>query len=120
MREQPPSKAGNAQQLKSRRIASTVLCALLIAGIARVEPTAAVAQTTSPDLQPPVGMHTTSPLATRSAGIPLGSTEIATPGISPVAPSFGKARHRSDFSRRDILVFRVRHRPPTNVRLRYR
>jgi hypothetical protein len=92
MREQPPLKSRNAQQLRSRGIAATVLCASLMASIAWGEPTAAVAQTTLPDLQPPVGMRTTSPLATRStrpAGIPLGSTEIATPGVSPVAPSQG-------------------------------
>jgi hypothetical protein len=90
MREQPPSKSRNAQQLRSHRIASTVLCASLMAGITWAEPTVAIAQTTSPDLQPPVGMRTTSPLATRStrpAGIPLGSTEMATPGVSPVAPA---------------------------------
>jgi hypothetical protein len=92
MRKQPASKRRNAQQLRSCRIASTVLWVSLMAGIAWVEPTAAIAQTTSPDLQPPVGMGMTSPLATRStrpAGIPLGSTEIATPGVSPVAPSQG-------------------------------
>jgi hypothetical protein len=90
MLKSPVSKSRNVQKLRSRRIASTVLCASLMASIAWVEPTAAIAQTTLPDLQPPVGMRTTSPLATRStrpAGIPLGSTEIARPGVSPVAPS---------------------------------
>jgi hypothetical protein len=88
----PASKSRNVYKLRSRRIASTVLCASLMAGITWVEPPAAIAQTTLPDLQPPVGMRTTSPLATRStrpAGISLGSTEIATPGVSPVAPSQG-------------------------------
>jgi hypothetical protein len=90
MREQLSSKKRNAQQFRSRRIASTVLCAALMAGIAWVEPTAAIAQAAPANMQPPIGMRTTSPLATgstRPAGIPLGSTEIATPGISPVAPS---------------------------------
>ena len=86
------SKSRNAQRLRPREIASTVLCASLMAGIAWVQSTAAIAQTTSPGLQPPVGMRTTSPLAARSArkaGIPLDSTEIATPGISPIVPSRG-------------------------------
>jgi hypothetical protein len=89
MREPRSSKSRNGQRLRSRRVASTVLCASLIAGI---EPSVAIAQTSSSDLQPPVGMLTTSPLAprsTRPAGIPLGSTEIATPGVSPVAPTQG-------------------------------
>jgi hypothetical protein len=90
MRKRPCSKNRNWQQFGSRRIATMVLCAALMAGIAWVEPTAAIAQTTSPELQPPVRMRTTSPLATRStrpAGIPLGSTEMAIPGVSPVAPA---------------------------------
>lgn len=87
MREQ---KSGYAQQFRPRKFVSTVLRASLIAGIAWVGPTTAIAQGTSPDLQPTAAMRATSPLAaqsTRPAGIPLGSTEIATPGISPVAPS---------------------------------
>jgi hypothetical protein len=86
MPKQRPSKSRNAQQLRSRRLASTVLCASLMAGIACVPPTL-TAQTTSLDLQSPIGVRTTSSLATRPAGIPLGSTEIATVGVSPVAPS---------------------------------
>jgi hypothetical protein len=87
MREHLSSKSGNAQQCRSRRIASTVLCASLMAGIAWVEPTAAIAQAISSDMQPPAGMRTTSPPATRPEGISLGSSEIATPGISPAVPS---------------------------------
>jgi hypothetical protein len=52
-------------------------------------PAAAIAQTTVPGIQPPTGMLATSPLnpqSTRPVGIPLGSTEIATPGISPINP----------------------------------
>lgn len=92
MREQPVSKSRNAKQSRPRRIATAVLCASLMASIAWVEPTMAIAQALSSDMLPPVGMHMTSPLAARSAqraGIPLGSTEIATPGISPVVPSQG-------------------------------
>lgn len=92
MREQAASKSRNAKQFRPRRIASAVLCASLMAGIAWAEPTMAIAQAPSPDMLPPAGMHMTSPLAARSAqpaGIPLGSTEIATPGISPVVPSQG-------------------------------
>jgi hypothetical protein len=87
MRKQLASKNRYARHVRSRSIASTVLCASLMVGIASVEPTAACAQGISPDMQPSAGMHMTSPLATQSAGIPLGSTEIATPGISPVVPS---------------------------------
>lgn len=90
MRKQAASRGRNAQRFGSRRIVSTVLCASLMAGIAWGKPTWAVAQAASSDMGPPAGMLTTSPLATRStrpAGIPLGSTEIATPGVSPVAPS---------------------------------
>ena len=53
-------------------------------------PVAAVAQATVPGMQPPAGMLATSPLdlqATRPVGIPLGSTEITTPGISPINPA---------------------------------
>jgi len=56
---------------------------LLISGVA-------FAQTTMPGLQPPTGMLATSPLnpqSTRPVGIPLGSTEITTPGISPINPT---------------------------------
>jgi len=53
---------------------------------------AAIAQTTVPGMQPPTGMLATSPLnpqSTRPTGIPLGSTEITTPGISPINPVQG-------------------------------
>lgn len=89
MRTQIPWKRRDAPLLKSRGIASTILCAVLAAVIAWIEPTATIAQTTSLSEQPPVGMRTTSPLATQSADIPLGSTEITTRGISPINPSPG-------------------------------
>lgn len=53
------------------------------------------AQATTPGLQRPSDMDATSPLSFGSGstvslvGIPLGSTEIATPGISPAAPLSG-------------------------------
>ncbi|WP_453950144.1 hypothetical protein [Bradyrhizobium sp. USDA 377] len=55
-------------------------------------PAAANAQMTLPTTPPSVGMPATSPLnlgATRPEGIPLGSTEIATPGVSPINPLQG-------------------------------
>jgi hypothetical protein len=75
-------------QNRSHRLASIVLCTSLTAGI--VWPVSVTAQVTPSTPQPGIGMRATSPLATgsaRSTGIPLGSTEIATPGISPVSPS---------------------------------
>jgi len=64
--------------------------AMLVIGMLFLVPNAAVAQTTMPGMQPPAGMLATSPLnpqSTRPVGIPLGSTEITTPGISPVNPA---------------------------------
>jgi len=90
MRKPLSSKRRHAEQLRSCRIASTVLCASLLAFVVWIGPTGAVAQAISSTVQPPSGMGITSPLATRSsppAGIPLGSTEIAAPGISPASPS---------------------------------
>ena len=104
MREHLSSKRGNAQQFGSRRIASTVLCASLMAGIAWVEPTAAIGQAISSDMQPPAGMRTTSQPATRPEGIPLGSTEIATP--ASVRPYLRKER-----SRRAVPALTVPDRP---------
>ncbi|WP_456662930.1 hypothetical protein [Bradyrhizobium sp. LB13.1] len=62
---------------------------MLATAILWLVPAAAIAQTTVPGMQPPTGMLATSPLnpqSTRPVGIPLGSTEIATPGISPINP----------------------------------
>jgi len=64
--------------------------AVLAIGMLFLVSNAAVAQTTMPGMQPPAGMLATSPLnpqSTRPVGIPLGSTEITTPGISPVNPA---------------------------------
>lgn len=63
---------------------------MLAAAILWLVSAAAIAQTTVPGMQPPAGMLATSPLnpqSTRPVGIPLGSTEIATPGISPITPA---------------------------------
>ncbi|WP_156489784.1 hypothetical protein [Bradyrhizobium sp. DOA1] len=63
---------------------------LLAAGILWLTSAAAIAQTTVPGAPPSPGMLATSPLnpqSTRPVGIPLGSTEIATPGISPLNPA---------------------------------
>ncbi|MGY3036999.1 hypothetical protein ACVIIV_006169 [Bradyrhizobium sp. USDA 4354] len=84
MREQLSSN-----RFRCRRFASMHLGAALAIWLI---PVAANAQTTLPTTQPPVGMSATSPLnlsSTRPEGIPLGSTEIATPGISPINPSQG-------------------------------
>jgi hypothetical protein len=84
MREHLGSISPQVPQFEPCSVVSMILCASLVAGIARVGP--AIAQTT-PGLQPFNRMGVTSPLAahsTQSAEIPLGSTEIATPGISPL------------------------------------
>ncbi|KRR22613.1 hypothetical protein CQ13_28685 [Bradyrhizobium retamae] len=62
--------------------------AVFASGILCLASAAAIDQTTAP--QPRNGMPATSPFNARSsrpAGIPLGSTEIAMPGISPLNPS---------------------------------
>ncbi|UWU78780.1 hypothetical protein N2603_10100 [Bradyrhizobium huanghuaihaiense] len=87
MREQPSSN-----RFGCRRLASMHLRAALATGLIWLMPAAADAQMTLPTTPPSVGMSATSPLnlgATRPEGIPLGSTEIATPGISPINPSLG-------------------------------
>ena len=85
MREHLASISPQAPQFEPCSVVSMILCASLMASIARVG--LAIAQTTTPGLQPFDGMGVTSPLAaqsTHSAEIPPGSTEIATPGISPL------------------------------------
>ncbi|MBR0782200.1 hypothetical protein [Bradyrhizobium iriomotense] len=87
MREQPLSN-----RFGCRRFASMHLRAALAAGLIWLIPAAADAQMTLPTTPPSVGMSATSPLnlgATRPEGIPLGSTEIVTPGISPINPVQG-------------------------------
>jgi hypothetical protein len=89
MLRQRSSNASHAKHSRSCRIVSAVLTAALMAAVTWIDPTATFAQATSPGTQS-ARTHTTSPLARRSGGIPLGSTEIATPGIGPVVPSQGE------------------------------
>jgi hypothetical protein len=92
MREQSSSKSRSTQQPGWRKVTLVLLSATLTAGVAWLAPAAAIAQATSPGMQPAVGMRATSPLASRSTrpeAIPPGSTEITTPGLSPVSPSEG-------------------------------
>jgi len=90
MRKQHPSNDAGALKSRSRRFSSMHSGTLLASGLLWLVSTAAIAQTTMPGTQPPAGMLATSPLnpqSTRPVGIPLGSTEIATPGISPLNPA---------------------------------
>ena len=66
------------------------IAAMLVTSTLWLVSASAIAQTTMPGMQPPAGMLATSPLnpqSTRPVGIPLGSTEITTPGISPINPT---------------------------------
>lgn len=75
------------KRLKSRK-GAFVLCVWLATG-AIVRPAAANAQTTS-STQLSSGARTTSPFVADPSGplrIPLGATEISTPGVSPIVPS---------------------------------
>jgi len=91
MREQLSSKSRAAQQPASHGIGWMILSASLVTGIALLGPDPAFAQASAlPNTQPSPGVGATSPFNAGSgqrAGIPLGSTEIATPGIAPVIPS---------------------------------
>lgn len=90
-RERLESRNPGARQFKSLGIAFVFLCVSLAVGADWLSPAMVIAQTISSAQQSP-GMRATSPLAmgsTGPAGIPLGATEIATPGTSPVSPSLG-------------------------------
>lgn len=90
MREQHQSSNVRCGRSGSRRVTLMLPAMLLATTILWLVPAAVVAQTTVPGMPPPTGMLATSPLnpqSTRPVGIPLGSTEIATPGISPLNPS---------------------------------
>jgi hypothetical protein len=92
MREWLSSNRRNTQQSGRRSVTLILLSAALAACSAWLAPAAAIAQAISPEVQPSIGMRATSPLALRSTrpeAIPLGSTEIATRGVSPVSPSEG-------------------------------
>ena len=88
MQQQLLSSHGNIRQTAFRILAVTVLFTSLMIGMAW--PMSASGQVASPIVPPTAGMGATSPLemrSTRPAGIPLGATELGTPGISRVAPS---------------------------------
>ena len=90
MREQHPSNDVGSGRSSSRRFTLIPLAVALTAGMLWLVPAATSAQTTMPGMQPSTGMLATSPLnpqSTRPVGIPLGSTEITTPGISPINPA---------------------------------
>jgi len=89
MRKQRSTDHANVRSAGARRVILVHRAAMLATGIAWLVSSSAIAQTTVPGMQPPGGMLATSPLnpqSTRPVGIPLGSTEIATPGISPINP----------------------------------
>jgi hypothetical protein len=90
MRRQFSSKNRNALPSRALRTGCLILSASLRIGIA-LWPHPAFAQASfSANIQTPPGLGATLPFSsgrTQRAGIPLGSTEIAKPGISPVIPS---------------------------------
>ncbi len=68
-----------------------LVIAMVATNVASLTPSVAFAQT-APGTESPIGMRATSPLVSRSTrpgGIPLGSTEIATPGLAPVTRAQG-------------------------------
>lgn len=90
MRKQHPLNNAGARKSGSRRSSVVHSGTVLAIGVMWLVSAAAIAQSTMPGTQPPAGMLATSPLnpqSTRPVGIPLGSTEIATPGISPISPA---------------------------------
>ncbi|MGY8707374.1 hypothetical protein RAD16_16665 [Bradyrhizobium sp. 18BD] len=95
MRELHSFKNASARRSGSRRYGLMYPGVMLATGILWLVSATAIAQTTQttvPGMQPSTGMLATSPLnpqSTRPVGIPLGSTEIATPGISPINPAPG-------------------------------
>jgi len=89
MRE-PLSRTCDTRRTERHTIVPVLVYASLTVAIASPSNAPVFAQATLPVQPPAIGMGATSPLSTgstRPAGIPLGSTEIATPGISPVDPS---------------------------------
>lgn len=92
MRNTLSSNSRTTGQLTTRRIASALVPVSLALALAPLEATTAIAQAAPPIIQPADSMPSTSPLSARSTrptGIPLGSTEIAIPGISQPSPSQG-------------------------------
>lgn len=94
MREQPSTNSAPSGRSRRRPVAAMHLCVTLTMALIWLTPAAAIAQMTLPTMPPSIGMTSTSPLnlgSTRPEGVPLGSTEIATPGVSPITPSQGMA-----------------------------
>lgn len=90
MRKPHSSNNAGTRWAGSRRVFLMHPTTMLATGMLWLVSGAAIAQTTMPGMQPPAAMLATSPLnpqSTRPVGIPLGSTEIATPGISPINPA---------------------------------
>lgn len=82
------SGASRTQHLTLRAIAIVFVLVSLMIGTAWPMP--ASGQGILPTVAPTAGMGATSPFAVRStrpAGVPLGATEITTPGVSPLVPS---------------------------------
>lgn len=99
MRTTLSSNSRTKGQLTTRRIASALIPVVLTLALMTLETTTAIAQVASSIMQPADGMTSTSPLSARSTrptGIPLGSTEIATPGISRPVPSQGSGGGNCD------------------------
>jgi hypothetical protein len=89
MRE-PLSRTCDIRPAERHAIVPALVYASLTVGIALLSNAPVFAQAALPSQPPTMGMGATSPLSTgstRPTGIPLGSTEITTPGISPVDPS---------------------------------
>jgi hypothetical protein len=87
----PRNRTDVVAKSSSVACAFVFLCLSLTVGVSWLSFAPLIAQTTT-STQPSSGISATSPLAVGStvpAGIPLGATEIATPGISPVSPSLG-------------------------------
>jgi hypothetical protein len=90
MRKRLSSKARETQQCRPRGVSWMILSACLITGVGSLRPDPALAQTSGlPSMQPSFGVGAASPFILGSgqqSRIPLGSIEIATPGIAPVIP----------------------------------
>ncbi len=93
MRELHSTANASARRPGSPRYGMMHPVVVVATGILWLVSATAIAQTTPttvPGMQPSTGMLATSPLnpqSTRPVDIPLGSTEITTPGISPINPA---------------------------------
>jgi hypothetical protein len=88
MREPLSSNGRKARQIGPRGLLSVRICLLLLTCIALLWVDAVAAQNAPSANRPTfgVGMSPTGSQSAPQAGIPLGSSEIATPGIAPVDP----------------------------------